>query len=624
MVDHFPIFIDEDLFAAGSASPRCPDADLHWWKKEAGARTFRFIGIHVAGGAGQERSLVMHQSSTFDRPVRCAIYTRKSFQPPIAQEITSLESQRSICSSYIVSQQHRNWVELERHYDDAGKSGATLDRPALAALLDDIEQGQVDVVLVYKMDRITRTLLDFVRLLDLFERFGVELVAITQNFDTSDSMGRLIRNVLLTFAQFEREIASDRMRDKKMVMKQRGRWTGGGPPIGYNLNRGKLVVNKTEASAVRCIYETYLATGSLSATHRTLLNLGFRRSTGRRRNGQVKKAVPIGLPSLYHILKNPTYIGDVTYRGERYKGIHEAIIEIDLWEKVQAILAARKPHAPFVHQHMLTGLIFDAHGRRMNAQRKFNELRYYVSSFAKWAIDKKIKRMTVRSDEIERQILVAILQLLRDRPTLRVHLLRAGFSAGHADRLAALDSSAAVRLERFSASALRPVVRQLLARVEVAYDCVRLLIRLRVVSLFIEWTGIGTFRVDDMGTQRSRPYIPVEPRRDNGCKASPALVRLLSEAKDAQELIYEHRELPFLDIARLTRFRPAMFGRLVRLNYLAPDIVAAIHDGTQPASLTRTRLMHFDLPIDWRLQRTLLGFDEKPELTATPPPRPIC
>lgn len=576
----------------------------------------------------------MHQSSTFDRPVRCAIYTRKSFQPPIAQEITSLESQRSICSSYITSQQHRNWVELERHYDDAGKSGATLDRPALATLLDDIEQGGVDVVLVYKMDRITRTLLDFVRLLDLFERFGVELVAITQNFDTGDSMGRLIRNILLTFAQFEREIASDRMRDKKMVMKQRGRWTGGGPPIGYSLRRGKLVVNGDEAAGVRCIYETYLATGSLSETCRRLTALGFQRSAVRRKTGEMKKAAPIGLTSLYHILKNPAYIGDVTYRGTRFKGIHEPILDFGLWEKVQALLASRKPYAPLVNQHMLTGIIFDVYGRRLNAHRHASKLRYYMSAKTKWSIDRNIKAVRVRADDIERQVLAAMVQLLRDRPSLRVHLLRAGFAASQADRLAGLGSSAAVRLGRFSFSALRAVIRQLIDRVEIAHDCIRLLVRLRVVAQFIEWDGIATFRVDDLeltrqhevhlleipaaiSTCRSKPYIPIGPRPGD-CQASPALVRLIGEAKEAQQLVYAHRDLALVDISRLSRFRPATFGRLVRLNYLAPDIVAAILDGTQPDGLTRDNLLRVDLPTDWRLQRILLGFDEKPDLMPSP------
>lgn len=265
---------------------------------------------------------------------RCAIYARKSAQAPLGQELTSLQTQRAIGSSYIASQQHKGWREVPRLYDDDGRSGSNLERPGLQALLDDIELGLIDVVLVYKLDRITRTLLDFVRLIDLFDRYGVVFVAITQNFDTSDSMGRLIRNVLLTFAQFEREIASDRMRDKKMVMKQRGLWTGGDAPIGYDLRRGKLVVNSDEEPAVRLIFETYAVKKRLAAVHAALEEKGFRRKVWKSQGGATKGGRPIALSTLHHVLANPVYIGEVTHCGQAYPGIHEPIIERGLWTRV--------------------------------------------------------------------------------------------------------------------------------------------------------------------------------------------------------------------------------------------------------------------------------------------------
>jgi len=189
------------------------------------------------------------------------------------------------------------------------------------------------------MDRITRTLLDFVRLIDLFERFGVTFVAITQNFDTSDSMGRLIRNVLLTFAQFEREIASDRMRDKKMMMKKRGMWTGGNAPIGYDLRRGRLVVNPAEEVIVKCVFDTFVATASVSAAYQRIKALGFRRKSWRAKNGARMGGNPIPWTSLHHLLRNPVYVGDVTYRGERYPGVHQPIVDPGIWRKAQGLLA---------------------------------------------------------------------------------------------------------------------------------------------------------------------------------------------------------------------------------------------------------------------------------------------
>src|SRR5574338_1090795 len=192
----------------------------------------------------------MHSLLSSSAPAerRCAIYTRKSSGQGLERDFNSLEGQRSICSAYVTSQRHKGWLELAKHYDDGGYSGASLSRPQLQELLVDVEKGLVDVVVVYKIDRMTRTLLDFVRLVDFFERYGVVFVSITQNFDTADSMGRLVLNVLLTFAQLEREMASDRVRDKIRGIKQTGRWGGGTPPLGYDLRRHKLHINIHEAA----------------------------------------------------------------------------------------------------------------------------------------------------------------------------------------------------------------------------------------------------------------------------------------------------------------------------------------------------------------------------------------
>ena len=568
---------------------------------------------------------------------RCAIYTRKSAQPPIAQEFTSIESQRAICSSYITSQQHKGWVEISKAYDDAGRSGSSLDRPALQELLDDIEQGLVDVVLVYKMDRITRTLLDFVRLIDLFERFNVTFVAITQNFDTSDSMGRLIRNILLTFAQFEREIASDRMRDKKMMMKKRGMWTGGNAPIGYDLRRGRLVVNAAEEMIVRCVFETFAATGSVSAAYRRITELGYRRKSWRARNGVRMGGNPIPWTSLHHLLQNPVYVGDVTYRGERYPGIHQPIIAPELWQQAQHLLAKEKPRKRHHIHNLLSGLLFDEHGRRMNAHEhrgQPNPSRYYESALFRWAASQGLKRARVRANDIEHLVLMTIGELLRDRPALRVMLMRIGVLGPINDRLAALGPSAAVRLTRMAIGHLSIALKALVSRVELTPHLVRLLLRPAVIARFLQWDGRGAFHVDDLElgrasdihfievpaaltTMRSKPYIPIAPRRPEKFDPDPSLVKLIDQARDAQRLAFSERDRTMSELARLSRMRPAGFARLVRLNYLAPDIVTAILDGSQPRGLTRKRLLQFDLPIDWKLQRSLLGFGEKPELSCT-------
>lgn len=563
---------------------------------------------------------------------RCAIYTRKSFDPPPGQEVTSLESQRAICSAYIASQQHKGWIEVAKRYDDAGKTGANLARPALQELLADVEAGIVEIVIVYKLDRITRTLLDFVRLIDFFERYGVAFVSITQNFDTSDSMGRLIRNILLTFAQFEREIASDRMRDKKMVMKQRGLWTGGDAPIGYELKKGRLVVNRLEAEAVRCIFETYVETKRISATHKQLIAEGHRRKTWRTKSGDRKGGGHISLTALHHILANPVYIGDLTYRGQRHRGIHEPVIETELWEAAQAVRKEREQFRPRQPRHLLTGILVDPFGRRMLAHEVHGgpaNGRYYASAFAAWAERQRIRPMRLRADAIEQLVVEVLKRLMSERTRLRPLLIKAGYHSLQIDTLSDTGNAAAVRIDRLTIVQLSGALKNLLHRVEVTDDRVFMTFRIGALADFISWDGIGLFstseaklsraglmHVEDvavsMARERRKTWLPIAPR-DADATPCPKLLALIEEARDAQALTYRYRSQSVTELAHVLKRKPASFSRLVRLNYLAPDIVAAIVDGTQPAGLTRRRMMECDLPLDWALQRRLLGFPAQQE-----------
>jgi len=558
---------------------------------------------------------------------RCAIYTRKSAAPPLGQEITSLQSQRSICSAYIASQQHKGWREIEKLYEDAGRTGANLNRPALQELLTDIEEGLVDVVLVYKLDRITRTLLDFIRLIDLFERYGVVFVSITQNFDTSDSMGRLIRNVLLTFAQFEREISSDRIRDKKMVMKQSGRWTGGDAPIGYDLKKGKLVINSIEAEAVRCIYETYIEEKRLSAVHKALIARGHRRKVWKSVAGERRGGTPISLTSLHHVLQNPVYIGEVTYRGERFPGLHEPILEPAIWEKAQEVLAERRLFKPRLAEHQLAGLLWDAIGRRMNARQSRNGVgshRYYESAPCAWAARRELKILRVAAGQIEGLVCTAIQQHLVDPAGLRRMLLDHGVTGRDLNQLCEAGPATAVRLQALRARQLAGVYKQLIARVEVGFDRVHLSLRSASLVALLRWNGVGLFRMNNLEIafskqvhgieipihlyrQRRENWLPVKPCEVQ-TKPEPSLLNLLDDAREAQRLLLKQRDHSLSELAWSVGKKPLHFSRLIRLNYLAPDILAAIVDGTQPPCLTRGLLMKTDLPLDWALQRRLLGF----------------
>jgi site-specific DNA recombinase len=570
-------------------------------------------------------------------PARCAIYTRKSFQPPLGQELTSLESQRAICSSYIASQEHKGWIELAKHYEDSGRSGVSLDRPALRELISDVENGLVEIVVVYKLDRISRTLLDFVRLMDFFERYGVVFVAITQNFDTSDSMGRLIRNVLLTFAQFEREITSDRMRDKRMVMKQSGLWIGGDAPLGYDLRRGKLLPNGQEAPAVRCIFETYVTTKRVSQVHKELIARGHRRKVWKTNGGALKGGGPIGLSSLHHILRNPVYIGEVTHKGERHPGIHQPIVDRAMWDAAQLVLKEREQFKPRLPDHILTGILFDSHGRRMYARnfradgsRLVKGVRYYESPIKTGPLGQRIRRTRAQADHLERLVLEALKGLVLDRTRIRPILMQANVFGSALEDLSNLAPAAAARLGKLAIRQLSGAMKALLTRVEVAEDCVRVIIRAYALAKFIGWDGVGFFKLSDLELrratrvhvlalpvsvmrQRRTSWLPVERKTSSACP-NDRLIRLLKEARSAQELLFGERDKSVHEIARLAGRRVGSFSRLVRLNYLAPDIVAGITDGTQPTTLTRRQLTECDLPIDWELQRRLLGFPARQEL----------
>ena len=276
--------------------------------------------------------------STVDitRVQRCAIYTRKSTDPQWDRDFNSIESQRDICAAYLTCQKHKGWGEVSQTDDDPGQSGVTLDRPALQTLLRDVEAGAIDVVIIYKIDRLTRSLADFVRLIDVFSRYQVSFVSVTQSFDTSDAMGRLVLNILLTFAQFERELIADRIRDKVAAMKRRGKHTGGPAPYGYDLVQRRLTVNAEEAAKVRSIFARYLELGSCHALCRELRAQGMKSKRWVSRSGRIRGGTLAGHGMIHHMLGNPIYIGRVPHKGESYPGEHEAIVDEQTWEAVQA------------------------------------------------------------------------------------------------------------------------------------------------------------------------------------------------------------------------------------------------------------------------------------------------
>ena len=318
--------------------------------------------------------------------LRCAIYTRKSSDDGLEQEFNSLDAQREACEAYIVSQRHAGWVALSDMYDDGSLSGGTMERPALKRLLEDIKTGKVQIIVVYKVDRLTRSLADFAKIVDVFDAHNASFVSVTQQFNTTTSMGRLTLNMLLSFAQFEREIAGERIRDKIAASKRKGMWMGGNVPLGYDVKDRKLMVNEAEASTVRVIFRRYAELGSVALLRAELDRLGIVSKRREGAGGRLAGGQQFSRGALYLMLQNRIYRGEILHQGAAYPGQHEAILDLELWQIVQDKLAAnRQEHSLAVGAEvpsLLAGLIVDAGGNRMtpaHATKKAKRYRYYVS-----------------------------------------------------------------------------------------------------------------------------------------------------------------------------------------------------------------------------------------------------
>jgi site-specific DNA recombinase len=566
---------------------------------------------------------------------RCAIYTRKSILQGLELEFNSLETQRAICSAYVSSQRHKGWIEMPTFYDDGGQSGATLDRPELRHLLADIERGLVDVVVVYKLDRITRTLLDFVRLIDFFEQYGVSFVSITQNFDTGDSMGRLILNVLLTFAQFEREILSDRIRDKHRIIRESGRWAGGATPMGYRVEKHMLHVVEPEAETVRFIFRRFVELNNYGAVADECDKMGLRGRCWITKSGRLFGNHPIGSGSVWKIISNPIYIGMLRSGGELLPGLHEPIIDRALWERAQQL---RSEHLDSTRvkkrrHNLLAHMLYDCFGRSMCAHywQSSNGTIYghYVSNQTDWGSRHGHKSLRVRADALEDLVRATLVEFFASRDLIRAGLLELGRFGADLDTLASRSDLAAKRLTMIKKRDYKNVVQSVLARVELSNDRLKAVVRWSEVERYLSWNGVGMYKHAAASDGRSaKTYLldvpcsairssrqlrmPIEPRGRTKGNPDSRLLRLVHEARHAQSLVDENRASGIGDLAKRMRVSDWRFARILHLNYLAPDIITAILDGTHPRGLTRKKILTATLPLDWALQRRMLGFAPRP------------
>jgi DNA invertase Pin-like site-specific DNA recombinase len=408
--------------------------------------------------------------------VRCAIYTRKSSEEGLEQSFNSLQAQREACEAYVASQRHEGWQVVAKKYDDGGFSGGNMNRPGLRQLLDDIAARLVDTVVVYKVDRLTRSLTDFAKIIEVFDKQGVSFVSVTQQFNTTSSMGRLTLNVLLSFAQFEREVTGERIRDKIAASKKKGMWMGGVAPLGYEVKDRQLIVNPQEAKVVQEIFTHYLSLGSVTALKQYLDQKELQTKVRTSAQGHAFGGKPYSRGGLYKLLNNEVYTGRIAHGGESYSGEHQAILEPQTWEKVKALLAAnnqghRQSGTRKVAPSILAGLVFDAEGNRYtptHAVKKGRRYRYYTSQ----AVIQKQKKPSslgrIPARELEQVVSSRIQRLLASPQELAASCLESSELENELGRVIEAAQAMAEKWSELtsqqSAELVRSVVRRIVLR----------------------------------------------------------------------------------------------------------------------------------------------------------------
>jgi DNA invertase Pin-like site-specific DNA recombinase len=544
---------------------------------------------------------------------RCAIYTRKSSEEGLEQGFNSLHAQREACDAYIKSQKHEGWRALSAHYDDGGYSGGSMERPALQRLLTDIKAKRIDIVVVYKVDRLTRSLADFAKIVEVFDASGVSFVSVTQSFNTTTSMGRLTLNVLLSFAQFEREVTGERIRDKIAASKKKGLWMGGFVPFGYRAQDRTLVIDEDEAATVRLIFRRYLELGTVSAleadvAERTLRTRAFTSANSNRAWGDR----PFSRGHLYKMLSNPIYAGKIAHKDQLYDGQHEAIIDRKKFEAVRTQLAANnrqhRTRSCAKEPNLLAGLLVDTNGIRLSSSHAVKggkRYRYYTGAHFDAG---QSKSWRVPAPELEAAVIGELRRFLDDRQRIASALKRSRLQAREVKVALGAANDFGAQLDAFASR--RETLLKLIKRAVVSDS--RVVVELKLGAMIPETSGSVR-----MATHRLT--IPIELIRQNGgaivlasasdreAGADPALVKALARGFTWFEELATGRADTVMAIAKRERVTDRYVSQLVELAFVDPSIVQRTLAGTGKTAVSATRLVfRTDLPLTWQEQKVMV------------------
>jgi site-specific DNA recombinase len=538
------------------------------------------------------------------RTIRCAIYTRKSSEEGLEQEFNSLDAQYEACSAYIVSQKSEGWKRTPVRYDDGGISGGTLERPALRRLLADIEAGRIDLVVVYKIDRLTRSLMDFSRLVERFDKSNCSFVSVTQAFNTSTSMGRLTLNVLLSFAQFEREVTAERIRDKIAASKKKGMWMGGIPPIGYTAKDKELVADPAGAKIINRIFQTYLDVKCLNRLKREVDKLGY--ETRPSRPGSVAR--PYSRGHLCNMLCNPIYIGEIRHKDQRFPGRHEAIVDREIWDRVQTLLESRSQTVrgkgrPAADRSPLTGRLFDETGDRLTpsyTKKKDRRIRYFVSN-------RLVDRSSTKTPDATGWRL----------PAVQLEEAVASNIAGALKNAKPANSSDVGTIKRVTQTLAHlisgkdrwPDLLDLVSRVRVSPGMLEIeMHRDKLASIFEASAkelpiGVASISVPFLRRRRgieTKLVYGYEPP-----KVDTVLLRRVARGHAWWDEIRSGKAT-FKEIVNREKLSRRFVAIHLDLAFLAPNLVTSILEGKQPTHLNAQVLRSTLLPLEWDRQTVLL------------------
>jgi site-specific DNA recombinase len=531
--------------------------------------------------------------------LRCAIYTRKSSEEGLEQPFNSLDAQREACEAYIKSQAHEGWRLIKTGYDDGGFSGGSMERPGLQRLMGDIQRRLIDVIVVYKVDRLTRSLADFAKIVEVLDKNSVSFVSVTQAFNTTTSMGRLTLNVLLSFAQFEREVTGERIRDKIAASRKKGLWMGGTPPLGYDVKDRKLVVNEADAEAVRTIFRIYAEKGCVSVSARELDRRGIRSKRWTSQKGVIRGGALFGRGALYMLLKNRIYIGMAVHKGTAYPGDHEAIVPKPLWDRVQTRLTDnrhRRQARVLKSGRLLAGLLFDDRGNRMSPSivrnRHGRQYAYYVSRSRLLGKPENAGALVrVPAGEIEALVEDRVRGLLQEPARRSWDALAPG---ERADQLRAYIRRVVITREAASIEVSRHEHFRMAAgraggRIEATEDGLTIRasiqIRTRGGEQIIEAN-------DDAAAQATRP--------------DRALIKALARAYAWREALEQGTVSSTAELAAQAGCHVRYVRNILKLAFLAPELVEAMVAG-RSLPLKLADLIASDLVLLWARQRSIFG-----------------